>query len=71
MAAVVLIGGGAAAWFGGLFGTGEPELPVAVPFALVIADPENAPATASGFVPSAQMQETLSARIRDLGVNPV
>ncbi|GAA6178425.1 serine/threonine-protein kinase [Sulfitobacter pacificus] len=70
VAAVVLIGGGAAAWFGGLFGTGEPELPVAVPFALVIADPENTPATASGFVPSAQMQETLSARIRDLGGEP-
>lgn len=67
IAAVVVIGGGAAAWFGGLFGDAAPVLPKAAPFALVIADPENGAASASGFVPSAQMQETLSARMRDLG----
>ncbi|OAN87604.1 serine/threonine protein kinase [Sulfitobacter geojensis] len=65
--AVVVIGGGAAAWFGGVFGAGEPEFPVAVPFSLIISDPENAEATASGFVPSAQMQDALSKRITDLG----
>ena len=65
--AVVVFGGGAAAWFGGIFGAGEPEFPVAVPFSLIISDPENAEATASGFVPSAQMQDALSKRITDLG----
>ncbi|MFY0648679.1 serine/threonine protein kinase [Sulfitobacter geojensis] len=65
--AVVVIGGGAAAWFGGVFGAGEPEFPAAVPFSLIISDPENAEATASGFVPSAQMQDALSKRITDLG----
>ncbi|MBM1824563.1 serine/threonine protein kinase [Sulfitobacter geojensis] len=65
--AVVVIGGGAAAWFGGVFGAGEPEFPAAVPFSLIISDPENAAATASGFVPSAQMQDALSKRITDLG----
>lgn len=67
VAAVVVIGGAAAAWFGGLFGAGEPEFPTAVPFALVIADSENAQASASGFVPSIQMQTSLSTRIRELG----
>ncbi|MCX7561322.1 serine/threonine-protein kinase [Sulfitobacter sp. F26204] len=65
--AIVLIGGGAAAWFGGLFGEGTPKFPPVDPFVLVIDNPETVPASANGFVPNAKMKEELTARMNDLG----
>lgn len=66
-AAVLLIGGGAAAYFDGLFGESGPAFPPVSPFALVIENPENQPVLASGYVPSAEMQNALVTRMADLG----
>lgn len=66
-AAVVLIGGGAAAFFGGLFGESGPTLPRVSPFSLVVENLENLPVSASGHVPSAEMQNALVSRMSDLG----
>ncbi len=66
-AAVVLIGGGAAAYFGGLFGESGPAFPAVSPYELVIANPENQPPLASGYVPNPDMQNALVTRMADLG----
>ncbi|MFC6639979.1 hypothetical protein [Sulfitobacter sediminilitoris] len=66
-AAVVLIGGGAAAFFGGVFGGGGPTYPAVSPYSLVIENLENLPASASGFVPSADMQNALVTRMTEIG----
>ncbi len=66
-AVVVLIGGGAAAWFGGLLGGGGPEFPPVSPFSLVIENTENLPVSASGHVPSTDLQNALVGRMNDLG----
>ncbi len=66
-AAVVVIGGGAAAFFGGLFGGGGPSYPAVSPFALVIDNMENLPVAANGYVPDADLQNALVARMAALG----
>ncbi len=67
LAAVVVIGGGAAAWFGGFLGGGGPEYPAVSPYSLVIENPENAAASASGYVPDTDLQNALVGRMSDLG----
>ena len=67
LAAVVVIGGGAAAWFGGLLGGGGPEYPAVSPYSLVIENPENLPASASGYIPDTDLQNALVGRMSDLG----
>lgn len=67
LAAVVVIGGGAGAYFAGLFGGGGPAYPAVSPFSLIIANPENQPTSASGYVPGPDMQNALLARMNELG----
>ncbi|MBB4175994.1 serine/threonine protein kinase, partial [Sulfitobacter noctilucicola] len=67
VAAVVVIGAGAGAYFGGFIGGGGPEFPPVSPYSLVIANSENLPTSASGFVPDPEMQNTLVGRMNDLG----
>ncbi|MEW9921683.1 serine/threonine-protein kinase [Marimonas sp. MJW-29] len=67
--AVLAIGGGAAAYFGGLLGPSGPTYPVVSPFSLVVADPENLPPSASGYVPDPEIQSALAARMTEMGGN--
>jgi len=66
-AAVVVLGGGAAAFFGGLFGESGPVYPPVSPYSLTIRNLENFDVTASGFVPSPEMQNALVTRMDDIG----
>ncbi|MBC7479342.1 MAG: protein kinase, partial [Pseudorhodobacter sp.] len=67
VAAVVILGLGAAgAWFGGVF-NGTPPLPVADPYVLTIEKPASGPVHASGDVPSPEVAEKLTKAVTDLG----
>jgi serine/threonine-protein kinase len=67
--AVVAIGGGAAAYFGGLLGAGGPAYPPVSPYSLTIRNLENFDITASGYVPSPEVQNALVSRMDSLGGN--
>ena len=67
VAAVVVLGLGAAgAWFGGVF-NGTPPLPIADPYVLTIEKPASGPVHASGDVPSQEVAEKLTKAVTDLG----
>ena len=67
VAAVVVLGLGAAgAWLGGVF-NGPPPLPVADPYLLTIEKPASGPVHASGDVPSQEVAEKLTKAVTDLG----
>ena len=61
IAGLVIVGGGAGAFFSGaLDSLFTPALPVADPYVLTIEKPEGGPLTASGNVPSVEVQTALS-----------
>ncbi len=68
LGALVIVGGGAGAYFSGAFDsfTG-PQYPVAAPYTLVADKREGLPPRAVGFVPSEDTRDTMTREITDQG----
>jgi len=65
LAGLLLVALGAGAWYGGLIG--GPSLPEVNPYELRVAQPENAAAAATGYVPGEEMRNDLAALMAEIG----
>ena len=64
VAVLVLVGGGAGAFFAGLLDPLlGPSYPVAQPYTLIVEKPKDGPARATGHMPSEESREALSALV--------